>query len=687
MKIQRFFERMTSVIVSLIGSLVIITGLAAVSMAATFTVSSFSDSGAGSLRQAILDANANANSGSTPDVIAVQNGTGTINLLSPLPAITDAVRIINFDNPSGRVELNGLATRGQAQLSIGLDFEAANCATASPACEVWGFALNRFGEAGIRVGPHSDGVIITQNYIGTDILGVGTDCPDAAHPCGNLNAGILVAGAANVVIGTDSAQLDAGGGGHSNTIGGNFGRGIVVGNGYVGGVLVAGSAVIHNNYIGINNANPTPGAPIGNTADGILLAATSGSQIGGTALLDRNYIGSNGYNGIEIIPDVGAVNTPASNNIIVGNFIGQTGGSVSARGNSGSGIVIRGNGNTVGGTNAAARNVIVANAVAGIAVSGSTATGNIIGGNNIGVGSDNSTALGNTVAGVQMSDYAAGNTIGGSGVTPGTCNGACNLIANNGGTTAMSARAGIYVDQTAGTGNTIRENSVFANGSGTGIGIDAGAPGKYTNDAGDADTIQNKPVLTTANTSKFISGTLSSVPSSTFTIDFYLNQSTDVGNLSQGRTWIGSTQTTTDGSGNAAFNYTTTVALPLGSNVTATATRGALPSVMAAPAVGSTSEFSDPVTIVNAPTAATVRISGRVTDGSGAPIGNAIVTLTGQDGHTISVRSNSFGYFDLAAVPAGASYLVGTSRKGFAFDAFLLQVRDSISDVSITPRQ
>lgn len=66
-------------------------GLAAApAEAATFTVSNLNDSGAGSLRQAILDTNAAAG----PDIIAFQAGlTGTITLTSGQLAITDSVNV------------------------------------------------------------------------------------------------------------------------------------------------------------------------------------------------------------------------------------------------------------------------------------------------------------------------------------------------------------------------------------------------------------------------------------------------------------------------------------------------------------------------------------------------------------------------------------------------------------------
>src|SRR5205085_2231714 len=122
---------------------------------------------------------------------------------------------------------------------------------------------------------------------------------------------------------------DGGFGGHSNTISGNFGRGVVVSNSKVGANTFLGSASIKNNYIGVSNTFPTTNTAIGNTQDGILIAGSSGNQIGGINPNDRNVILGNGYNGIEIIADkTDSINSPASNNIIQGNFIGQPANSI-----------------------------------------------------------------------------------------------------------------------------------------------------------------------------------------------------------------------------------------------------------------------------------------------------------------------------------------------------------------------
>ncbi len=93
-----------------------LTGLAAVctvmlvampraSVAATFTVTTVADSGAGSLRQAILDANAN------PGADAITIGvTGRIELAAPLPPVSEALVISGPGAASLTIDGNGLGS-------------------------------------------------------------------------------------------------------------------------------------------------------------------------------------------------------------------------------------------------------------------------------------------------------------------------------------------------------------------------------------------------------------------------------------------------------------------------------------------------------------------------------------------------------------------------------------------------
>jgi hypothetical protein len=174
--------------------------------AATFTVTTTADAGAGSLRQAILDANAAPNDPiEGPDLIRFNLGTGvhTITPLSPLPSITDAVDLDGStdDGVTPSVELNGSSAGAGAN---GLVLASSDPVFAS---FVTGLIINRFSGNGIRITGAGNGVGI--NYIGTNAAGT------AAGP-GNGGHGVLIESNGNFV--TD------------NTIAFNGGAGIAVAN-------------------------------------------------------------------------------------------------------------------------------------------------------------------------------------------------------------------------------------------------------------------------------------------------------------------------------------------------------------------------------------------------------------------------------------------------------------------------
>ena len=83
---------------------------------ALFTVGNINDAGAGSFRQAILDAN--AHSGADQIRFTITGSTATIHLLSALPAITDTVdidaAIPKGNTPVPPVELDGSAAGANA---------------------------------------------------------------------------------------------------------------------------------------------------------------------------------------------------------------------------------------------------------------------------------------------------------------------------------------------------------------------------------------------------------------------------------------------------------------------------------------------------------------------------------------------------------------------------------------------
>ena len=347
----------------------------------------------------------------------------------------------------------------------------------------------------------ASGTTLNGNFIGTNIDGTAAQ--------GNFNRGVLIVGSTGNIIGTTAIAS-------RNVISGNFGTGISI----TGG----GSVTVRRALIGTGKSGTTD---VGNTQDGIRIVDSSGSIIGvqGSAS-GRNIISGNDGSGISIIQSSNM--TSAANNIIANNYIGVDvtgiatttigGFTTSIVSNSGSGVLLNAGGNTVGGitttgTNVA-RNTISGNRANGVSIGSNFANGNTVIGNFIGVGSNGTTAIGNRDNGVQISNLALNNTIGGASVTVGACDNSCNLIANNGDSSnATSARAGVYVDPTGRSGNAIRGNSIFNN---FGIGIDLNSVGTTANDASDPDTgpnnIQNFPVLTSAETNGGIVGTLNSTP-------------------------------------------------------------------------------------------------------------------------------------------------------------------------------
>ena len=106
------------------------------------------------------------------------------------------------------------------------------------------------------------------------------------------------------------------------------------------------------------------------------------------------------------------------NNIVEGNFIGTDPSGLTATGNGNTGVNIGGgHGNIVGGTNAAARNVISGNQNFGIDVCCSpNSGGNIILGNYIGTDANGTKKLANGMGGVRIG-YSGNVVVGGPAVT------------------------------------------------------------------------------------------------------------------------------------------------------------------------------------------------------------------------------------------------------------------------------
>ncbi|HQU85544.1 MAG TPA: carboxypeptidase regulatory-like domain-containing protein [Pyrinomonadaceae bacterium] len=83
-------------------------------------------------------------------------------------------------------------------------------------------------------------------------------------------------------------------------------------------------------------------------------------------------------------------------------------------------------------------------------------------------------------------------------------------------------------------------------------------------------------------------------------------------------------------------------------------------------------------------TAASVTIAGRVSDASGNAVRNAQIVLSGANGTNYSVKTNSFGYYTIENVSAGATYTAAVKAKGLTFSQQTVNVNESIDGLNFT---
>jgi hypothetical protein len=377
-------------------------------------VTNTNDAGPGSLRQAVLNANAQFGPGFIS--FAISSGPQTISLHSPLPPITDPVTISGFSQPGsdGRpiIELDGSGAGGGPGLNLAVG-----------QTKVDGLVINGFSGDGIYAAVGFNGII--GNYIGTDISGT------LARP--NLGNGIVLAG--------NYASTVGGSGIARNVISGNLDKGIVI-VGQSNFNLGAGYNFVTGNYIGVD---ATGSRALGNRFWGVMVDSSTDNLIG-----PGNILSSNGLNGVAI------VGASSRFNSVIGNLIGTDAGGTQALGNGQDGVLIAdASHNKVGGTETRLRNVISANGLGGIdLVGGPTTTANTIAGNYIGTDITGTHALPNSFSGVKI-DNVPGNTVGGGDP------GAGNLISGN-------LEAGVLIGGASGTANMVQGNLLGTDASGTG---------------------------------------------------------------------------------------------------------------------------------------------------------------------------------------------------------------------------
>jgi len=440
--------------------------------AAVFPVINTNDSGAGSFRQALLDANAAVGA----DVITFNipgAGVHTITLTSLLPNITSPVFIDGFTQPGSSANTNAF--------SAGIN--------AVPQIELTGTQVSLFF------------------FTGSD---------------GSTVRGLIINGSSSDKISSQVSNL---------TVVGNF-----LGTNATGTAVASGSS----GGFGVRVSPPAVNA-----------------TIGGPNAADRNLISGNVQGGV-ILPF-----PQTSGHLVQGNYVGTDV----------TGTVALNNGTPLGLDNIGGAQVL-GNLVSGNLGGGiSLFDGNVIRGNLIGTQRNGTSALPNgNFGGIIF--QGSGNTIGGS-------------LAGQGNVIAFNVNSGID-SQINLSGNRIQQNSIHSN---TALGITmvhSGTP--FANDVGDADVVpgnhgQNYPVITAvaiAAGNATISGTINSNAATPLHLEFFANAACDASGNGEGQTFIGTTDVTTDGSGNASFGPLV-FSVPVGQGViTSTATNVG----------GDTSEFS-----------------------------------------------------------------------------------------------
>ncbi|MCC7309500.1 MAG: carboxypeptidase regulatory-like domain-containing protein [Acidobacteria bacterium] len=121
------------------------------------------------------------------------------------------------------------------------------------------------------------------------------------------------------------------------------------------------------------------------------------------------------------------------------------------------------------------------------------------------------------------------------------------------------------------------------------------------------------------------------------------------------------------------------------SSVTPAVSLGAGSFLQSVTAAGSGTFASNPVPTYGGPTAAAVRVAGRVLGPSGMPVRNAEVRLTDQNGVVRSARTTAFGYFAFEGIQAGQVVLLNVLSKRYTYQPQVISLTDSATDLTFMP--
>lgn len=425
-----------------------IEGLEGRALLATFTVTNVSDSGAGSFREAVLQANATAGADSIAFAIPGA-GAKTISPLSALPAITDSVVIDGTTQGSSATPLIEIDGGSAGATASGIRLTGGNST-------LRGLAITNFQLNAVLLASNG-------NRIEGSFIGLGTN---GSTPAPNLLDGVLITGSNNVIGGSTTAT--------ANVISGNGRNGIAISG------LTASNNIVEGNTIGLDlfKTTKTP-----NVQSGVKISGGAQSNtVGGLTAAQRNLISGNTAFGV-LIEGAGT-----NSNTVQGNFIGT---SSSNNGGNGVGIAIRGGAkfNTVGSTDINGRNTISGNVGSGVQLRGVGTTDNQVIGNRIGLLDSGLIKLANGEDGILIDTGAANNTIGG----PTSAHG--NVISGN-------TKSGVNISGAGTTGNDVLSNLIGLNilGSGAvgnlqgGITVRSGATNTDIGAGGAGNTISGNSI-------------------------------------------------------------------------------------------------------------------------------------------------------------------------------------------------
>jgi parallel beta-helix repeat protein len=420
-----------------------------------FVVTNTHDTGIGSLRQVITNANAHPGLDTiTFDILPTETSAPiTIQPHSALPEITDPVVIDGYSQPGAQA--NTAAVGSNAVIPVVVD--GSPLVTSQPTVAstsglvliaggntVKGLVIDNFAGAGIYI-PLGGGNTIEGNFIGTNATGT------LARP--NGLAGVLIApsglnaealtGTGNLIGGTTAAAR--------NVISGNNGPGVDI-SGTTSGNLVQG------NLIG---TDPTGRQAVGNANIGVLIDGSPGNTVGGTQPGAGNLLSGNraatlpGPNPDLATTAAGGVviiGASAQQNLVEGNLIGTTADGRAGLGNAYDGVgITSASNNTVGGPGSAG-NTISGNRGVGVRIAGASASGNTVVGNQIGTDPGGTAPLGNGYDGVFI-NLASNNRIGMPGLG--------NVISANG-------FSGIQIVGKSASGNVVQGNFIGTGAGGVG---------------------------------------------------------------------------------------------------------------------------------------------------------------------------------------------------------------------------